>query len=495
MATRAEVLHAIGDRYRAARRAERSRILDEFVELTGYHRKHAIRLLAREPQVRLARRGRSPTYGPEVRTALLALWSLSDRLCSKRLKQMIPLLLPAAIRHGVIEESADLSSLLLAISPATIDRLLAEARPAASAGRRRRAGMSSAIRRDVPIRTFNDWGDPEPGFVEADFVAHGGTSTAGSFVQTLVMTDIATGWTECVPVITRSAPLAIEAIRVAMKLFPVPLRGIDFDNDGSFMNDQVVPWCRENGLTVTRSRAYKKNDQAWVEQKNGAIVRRLVGYGRLEGIGAMRALSRLYAASRLQVNLCQPSFKLKSKSRIGAKVRKIWDRPRTPAERLLARPDLAPAIREGVIALCAASDPVELMRLVRQAQSELGRRVDRRGEGTASQARAEPPPDNTAPSARDIARAKAPGELHRRAYRRRKPVPPKPSRLDPFAADVRVWLSLDPALTALAIHERLAVRQGSLVSSRTVQRLVRRIRTEMLQHEIATASQRLHEAA
>lgn len=183
MATRTEVLQAIGDRYRAARRAERSRILDEFVELTGYHRKHAIRLLAREPRVRVARRGRRPTYGPEVRTALLALWTLSDRLCSKRLKQMIPLLLPAAIRHGVIEDSAGLSSLLLAISPATIDRLLAEARLATSAGRRRRAGMSSAIRRDVPIRTFNDWGDPEPGFVEADFVAHGGTSTAGSFVR------------------------------------------------------------------------------------------------------------------------------------------------------------------------------------------------------------------------------------------------------------------------------------------------------------------------
>ncbi len=209
----------------------------------------------------------------------------------------------------------------------------------------------------------------------------------------------------------------------------------------------------------------------------------------------MRALSRLYAASRLQVNLCQPSFKLKSKCRIGAKVRKVWDRPRTPAERLLMRMDLAPAIRERVIALRAASDPVELMRLVRQAQGELGRRVDRRGEGAATRAAAEPPPDTKAPTARDIACATAPGALHRRAYRRTKPVPLKPSRLDPVAADVRVWLSLDPALTALAIHERLTARQGPLVSSRTMQRLVRRIRTEMLRHEIAAVSQRLHEAA
>lgn len=373
MASRTEVLHAIGGRYRTAARAERSRILDEFVALTGYHRKHAIRLLANKPPAPKQRRGRRPTYGPEVQTALLALWNLSDRLCSKRLKEMIPLLLPAAVRHSVIEGSEELTTLLLAVSPATMDRLLSEARLAASSGRRRRAGMSSSIRRDVPIRTFNDWGDPPPGFIEADFVAHGGTSVSGSFVQTLVLTDIATGWTECVPVVTRSAPLVIEAIRTAMELFPFPLRAIDFDNDGSFMNDQVVPWCRENGLIVTRSRAYKKNDQAWVEQKNGAVVRRLVGYGRLEGLGAMRSLNRLYAASRRQVNLCQPSFKLKAKWRIGARVRKAWDRPRTPAERLLTRTDISPTVREQVMALQAAADPVELMHLVRQAREDLGR--------------------------------------------------------------------------------------------------------------------------
>src|SRR5690606_2833615 len=150
-----------------------------------------------------------------------------------------PLLLPAAVRHSVIEGSEELTTLLLAVSPATMDRLLSEARLAASSGRRRRAGMSSSIRRDVPIRTFNDWGDPPPGFIEAHFVAHGGTSVSGSFVQTLVLTDIASGWTERVPVVTRSAPLVIEAIRTAMELFPFPLRAIDFDNDGSFMNDQV----------------------------------------------------------------------------------------------------------------------------------------------------------------------------------------------------------------------------------------------------------------
>ena len=136
----------------------------------------------------------------------------------------------------------------------------------------------SAIRREVPIRTFNDWNSPPPGFCEVDMVAHGGTSVAGSFIQTLTMVDVATGWTECLPLLTREGSLVVEAINRAQSLFPWLLRGVDFDNDSAFMNDVVVPWCREQKLDVTRSRAYKKNDQAFVEQKNGAVVRRLMGY-------------------------------------------------------------------------------------------------------------------------------------------------------------------------------------------------------------------------
>src|SRR5215472_8668349 len=146
-------------------------------------------------------------------------------------------------------------------------------------------------------------------------------SAAGSFVQTMVLTDIATGWTECVPVVLRNGELVIEALAAARELFPFPLRGVDFDNDGAFMNDPVVDWCRAQGLEVTRSRAYRKNDQARVEQKNGSIARRLVGYGRFEGMAAAQALARLYAAARLHTNLFQPSFKLKEKKRIGARVR------------------------------------------------------------------------------------------------------------------------------------------------------------------------------
>jgi len=204
---------------------------------------------------------------------------------------------------------------LLTVSPATIDRLLSNVKTGAAGGRRRRAGSSSAIRREVPVRTFNGWDDPAPGFLEVDMVAHSGTSAAGSFIQTLTMVDVATGWTECFPLLLREGSLVIEAIKRAQSLFFWLIRGADFDNDSAFMNETVVRWCRDQGIAVTRSRAYKKNDQAYVEQKNGAVVRRLIGYGRFEGLDAARCLARLYAASRLHVNFFQPSFKLKEKRR------------------------------------------------------------------------------------------------------------------------------------------------------------------------------------
>ncbi|APG86941.1 transposase (plasmid) [Sinorhizobium americanum CCGM7] len=166
------------------------------------------------------------------------------------LKPLIPILLPALERHGRLDLSSELRDKLLMVSAATMDRLLSEVRTVARGGQRRRAGMSSAVRRSVPVRTFGDWNDPLPGYVEVDFVAHSGTSSSGSFVQTMVLTDIATGWTECVAVRTRESGLVIAALRQACSLFPFPLLGVDFDNDSAFMNELVVCWCRAQGLEV-----------------------------------------------------------------------------------------------------------------------------------------------------------------------------------------------------------------------------------------------------
>ncbi|HEV2901019.1 MAG TPA: hypothetical protein VGX71_24885 [Pseudaminobacter sp.] len=215
MATRSELTAAIVERYRAACGDDKRRILDEFVAVTGYNRKHAIRVMNRREQRPSAGKSHSRCYGSDVREALIVLWEASERLCSKRLKPLIPVLLPALERHGRLAVDETLRGKLTTVSPATIDRLLTEVRSVARGGQRRRAGMSSAVRRSVPVRTFGDWNDPPPGFVEVDFVAHSGTSSSGSFVQTMVLTDIATGWTECIPVRTRDSGNVIMAIKQA----------------------------------------------------------------------------------------------------------------------------------------------------------------------------------------------------------------------------------------------------------------------------------------
>src|SRR5215207_115264 len=229
MGARREVVWAVAERYRAAGRHEKGRILDELTATTGWHRKHAVRALSAVAASRTGRlqpgeetprtvdgaaqppTGRRRKYAG-ARDALIALWEASDRVCGKRLVAMIPALLPALERHGRLQPTSEERGLLLLVSAATIDRMLVDVKIAAAGGRRRRVGFYSAIRREVPIRTFNDWGNPPPGFCEIDMVAHGGTSVAGSFIQTLTMVDIATGWTECLPLVARDGSLVVEAM-------------------------------------------------------------------------------------------------------------------------------------------------------------------------------------------------------------------------------------------------------------------------------------------
>src|SRR3981189_3672198 len=379
MGARREITAAVVDRYRSAGRADKGLILDELCAVTGWHRKHAVRALAIHVAISPeARRQRRPTYGATIRDALVALWEASDRICGKRVRVMIPTLLPSLERHGRLKLDQADQVLVLGVSAATIDRLLVATKIAAAGGKSRRVGFYSAVRREVPIRTFNDWHDPPPGFCEVDMVAHGGTSVAGSFIQTLTMVDVATGWTECLPLVTRDGSLVVEAMKHVRSLFPWLLRGVDFDNDSAFMNDTVVPWCRGQKLEVTRSRAYKKNDQAFVEQKNGAVVRRLMGYAPSEGVETARVMARLYAAARLYVNFFQPSFKLKEKRREGAKVIKRYHAPSTPCERALAHPKLAEAVKQRLRDQYRKLDPVALLAEIRTAQEERRHRVDRR---------------------------------------------------------------------------------------------------------------------
>ena len=316
---------------------------------------------------------------------------------------------------------------------------------------------------------------------------------AGSFIQTLTMVDVATGWTECLPLVTRESGLVVEAMSRAQSLFPWLVVGADFNNDSAFMNDVVVPWCRTQRIEVTRSRAYKKNDQAFVEQKNGVVVRRLVGYGRFDGVETAQLIARLYAAARLHVNFFQPSFKLKDKRREGAKVIKRYHAPATPYARALAHPKLGKAVKRRMRELYRTLDPVALLAEMRAAQMELGTRVDRRETRRSDAAAvhaALPAPDAVtfAKGLGTTIEAGEPRATHRRIRRPYKTRVRMPSMLDPHVAEIESWLVAEPQLTATAILARLSERVPATFGPKQhsiVQRLLKTLRTKAAHQVIA----------
>ena len=372
MATRRDLKDAIRVRYQtAANRGERRQILSEFARVTGYHRKHALRVL-NQPPASPSPCPRVRLYDAAVHQALTVLWEAADRICGKRLRVLLPVLIDAMERHGHLQLDPVVRSRLLDVSAATIDRLLGPEREAAGRMRRRRWGNNSAIKQSVPLRTFAQWGDPEPGYFECDMVEHcGGVKQAGNFVHTLTVTDIHSGWTECAALAVREQSLVVEGIRAVSQRLPFALRGLDTDNDSAFMNETLQGYCQQHHIEWTRSRAYHKNDQAWVEQKNGAVVRRLAGYGRLSGLAAARTLQGLYESARLYVNFFQPSFKLASKRREGALVHKRYHPPLTPYQRLLSSSRIDETVKRRLREQFAALDPVALLTTIRAAQHEL----------------------------------------------------------------------------------------------------------------------------
>jgi len=479
MATKRELVAEVGRRYRAAGGVAKRRILDEFVALTGYHRKHALRLLnGAQACYQGSGRPRSRIYDEAVHEALIIIWESADRICSKRLKALMPILVGALERHGHLALGAELRELLLGISAATIDRLLAPQR-ADGAGRRRRRS-NGLLRSQIPVCTFADWGDPPPGMMEVDLVAHNGGNSAGSCVHTLVLTDIASGWTECVPLLVREQGLVVEGVERARGQLPFALLGLDTDNDGVFINESLITYAKDKGLTQTRSRAYRKNDQAWVEQKNGAVVRRLVGHGRLQGVKAAQMLSRLYSVSRLYVNCFQPSFKLKEKRREGAKVTKHYHPPATPCQRLLASEHLGDNQKQTLGKLATALDPLRLLHAIRSAQSALARlsapnapTEECSGDNELALFLAQLPTLWRGGDARPTHRQPPPAPRHWR------------TRPDPFAAvwsEVERWLMDEPDATGKSLFQRLQTEHPSTYAPgqlRTLQRRVREWRRAM----------------
>jgi len=367
---RAELADAIRRRYRSASGKEKHKILDEFIATTGYHEKSAIRVLNAEPITKGRQtRNRPSLYDEAARTALIVLWEASDRVCSKRLKALIPILLPALERHAHLKLDATIRSKILVMSAATIDRLLRAPRTATRSKKLRR--VVPEVRRRVPLRTFADWNEPLPGSMEMDTVAHCGEANRGSYINSLVLTDVASGWTEAAPLVVREGTLVVETLERIRLGLPFALRALDVDNGSEFMNDKLIEYCLSHGIELTRSRPYRKNDQAWIEQKNGAVVRKLLGYRRFEGIAAAKAITRLYGASRLFVNFFQPSFKLASKHREGAQVSRRYHPPQTPCERLLEAESIPEGTKAKLREVAGALDPLKLLEEMRAVQAHL----------------------------------------------------------------------------------------------------------------------------
>lgn len=386
-----EYLEALRERFAAAARGEKGRLLDEACRTTGYHRKTVIRhTRARVPgrpksgAGTVRRRGRPPRYGPAVVTVLERLWTAADQSCGKRLQPFLPELLAMLEQAGTLHVPLDVRAQVEGLSSATIDRLLAPARR--RLGRRpytqRRA--VSALQALIPVRTCGEWQAVTPGACQADLVAHCGERAAGFSLVTLSVVEVATSWWEPQIIRGKGQHRVGAGLHHVRGRFPLPLRELHTDNGGEFLNQVLYPSCQRAGIRFTRGRAYRKNDQSYVEQKNGWAIRRLVGYDRYSSEAAYAQFQRLYALARLYVNFCQPVRKLVSKERQGAKVVKRYDRARTPYQRVLETQLLDEPARRTLTLQYQRIDPEGLRRQLDAAVEVLWRLADRPGTATTA---------------------------------------------------------------------------------------------------------------
>lgn len=388
-----EYARAVSPRYLKAGKREKGRILDEFCKTTGHHRKSAVRLLRNPPEKARGvgvdggkRRGRPREYGFEVVEGLREVWEVSDHLCSKLLAPFVEELVQALERHGEITLSNDVRGQLLAMSASTMDRVLKPYRDRRSGLRRPYTTRRSqaVLKALIPIRTFGEWAGVRPGSVQADLVAHCGESTEGFYLNTLVLIDVATSWCEFEVIWGKGKERVGGGVHKARKRLPFPLEEIHTDNGSEFINDLLYPYTKDQGIRFTRGRAYRKNDQAYVEQKNWSVPRQLIGYDRYSSKRAYEQMAKVYAYARLDVNFFQPVSKLIEKTRDGAKVKKKYDEAKTPYQRLLASGaldgnadgDEHTAKREELAALYSGLNPALLRRQIDDALEALWKLTD-----------------------------------------------------------------------------------------------------------------------
>jgi len=330
-------------------------MLDEYVRVCGYNRSYgglvlrqfALRIKIKTkdgkqiillPSKKKVKRKKPKIYDEQVYEGLKKIWYILDFMCSKRLSVYLREIIPILEKFKEIELAKEVREKLLKISPATIDRLLQEDKKKLEIKCRGRTKPGTLLKNQIPIRTYSDWDEKKVGFVEIDLVSHDGGNVTGDFAQSLDVTDIHTGWTETSAVKNKAQSNVFAGLKEIVNRLPFKILGIDSDNGGEFINAQLLRYCQQNKITFTRSRAYRKNDNCFIEQKNYSIVRRNAGYYRYDSPQALQTLNQLYLLLRLYTNYFQPVMKLQSKTRIKSKVIKKYDRAQTPYQRLLSSP-------------------------------------------------------------------------------------------------------------------------------------------------------------
>jgi len=333
MAERKAVTKEMLKRYRRGSKGDKGRVLDELCALTGWHRdyaRRALRLARQDPAPPRARPVRQRRYGPDLQAPLEKVWATYGGLCGKRLAPFMAEGIEVLERFGELSLTPEQREGLVHMSAATIDRRLAGARRRLGVRGRSGTKPGTLLRRHIPVRTFADWDEHRPGFLEMDLVAHDGGVASGDYCQSLDATDVATGWTEPAALKNRAQRWVFEELKRIREVLPFPLLGVDSDNGAEFINHELYRYCLSEEITFTRGRAHRKNDGCFVEQKNWTVVRQHVGYARYDTDAELEVLRELYSHLRLWVNHFCPVMKLREKVRDGARVTRRYDAARTP---------------------------------------------------------------------------------------------------------------------------------------------------------------------
>lgn len=373
-----QYLDSLKERYAKASKKERGQILDEYVQTTGYHRTYAAAVLSGQYQYarRPIRRPRHTLYTAEEARAVDAISDIFDEINAKLLRAAMDVELDHLVESGALKISPECHERLKHISPASIDRVRARY------GRRRsksrhRTKPGTLLKSQIPIRTGTDWNEDRPGFVEIDLVGHDGGRTRGDYCLTLDVTDVKTGWTECVATRNKAQKHVFEALQAARRRLPFPLLGIDSDNGSEFINDELLRYCVQEELIFTRGRPGHKNDNPHVEQKNWTAVRRFVGDLRYDTPQHLKLLNQLYVVLHCYLNFFIPVMKLKEKVRKGSKVKRVYDTPQTPYARVLASPHVSADVKTQLQATHQHLSVAQLKRQINQIVKQLWANANR----------------------------------------------------------------------------------------------------------------------